>query len=509
MCTLPWCLGGAALPHVDPKDPETHVMGIKKRVCVKPPKPNKIKLRKLRKFVRKVIQKLWVPLESTTDLTVETWLKTTTYTKKRKDHLLRVSENIVDRLDKKNFTVEGFIKDENYEMYKHARGIHARNDSAKVILGPIFKAIENKIFASKYFIKHIPKPKWSTYIKDLLYDPAAVYAASDYTSFESHFTKKIMSCIEFELYDYMTKDLPIYNEFMYIITHYLAGQNHIRYYFYNLILEATRMSGEMNTSLGNGFTNLMLLLFVFEESGYDWQEVCAVVEGDDALARVDPLKPLKVEIFEEVGFTIKIEIFEYLNEASFCGNIFDVEDGIIITNIMKAITKLGWTHSKFKTSKYNKRMGLLRSKALSMLYAYTGCPVLQALACRLIELTKNYRSVAFVENSYDAEEQFVMIEYMKSRKEFGLGLPYIEVPFNTRKLVEKLYNIPVNIQLMLEDTIKDLQLGELFDGNFLMLVPEVWKEYYQIYTVSTSTFGSLAPFDLHLGKEINEIMVNS
>ncbi len=78
------------------------------------------------------------------------------------------------------------------------------------------------------------------------------------------------------------------------------------------------MSGEMNTSLGNGFSNLMFMLYACEIQGI---ECDGIVEGDDGAFALS-LKPgqkFDESIFAEMGLTIKLEKHTDLMSMSFCG----------------------------------------------------------------------------------------------------------------------------------------------------------------------------------------------
>jgi len=506
---LPWCLGGVCLPHVDPGDPQTCFRGVQGRVCTKPPVCSTIRLRKLRRFTLKFCKKYLIPLSPDTDFSIETWLSQTGYPRWRKIQLLEAYEKLrgtyldVDKTRKKNgsgsnYRVDGFTKDEHYADWKPARAIHARVDAAKVLTGPIFKAIENEVFKLKYFIKKVPKADRPAYIKEWMYEPASLYMATDYARFESHFTKDMMDAIEKVMYKYMTAKIPMREMFWFFLDNILCGSNRIVYKFFRLVIEATRMSGEMNTSLGNGFANLILLLYVMVQAGYKLDEIRAIIEGDDGLTRVDKDKLITAAMFFDLGFTIELDIYEFLNEASFCGNIFDVEDLVIITDVLKSVSKLGWTRALYQNASRKKMMGLLRSKALSMLYEYTGCPVLQCLAMRLLTLTEGVRAKNHSENLYEREKYHEMMTDIRRN-----GLPFRLVPIHTRLLVEKLFSISIEIQLAVEAKIEETVLGECFLDELLMMSPVVWLEYYQRYTFNQIDFGFMYPMNYQTGVKFN------
>jgi len=146
---------GAVLPHVDVNDPQTVLMGLLKRLCVKHNLPEHKLLSEFNRFVKKFCKRFLTRLGPDDFLSVEAWLETTNYERWRKDELLALMHKMGNVFTKKSFTIGGFIKDEHYPDWKHARGINARSDEAKLFFGPIFKAIETQVFKLKYFIKKV------------------------------------------------------------------------------------------------------------------------------------------------------------------------------------------------------------------------------------------------------------------------------------------------------------------------------------------------------------------
>jgi hypothetical protein len=67
--------------------------------------------------------------------------------------------------------------------------------------------------------------------------------------------------------------------------------------------------------------------------------------------------------------------------------IFDTESFVVIPEPMKKIVNLGWTHPKFHRASEKLKLQLLRGKAMSLMAESRGCPILQPLALRLLELT--------------------------------------------------------------------------------------------------------------------------
>jgi hypothetical protein len=317
-----------AQPHVNPNNSDTVESGVRKRFLLTPPKPCKIRLAKFKSFVKTWCSENLTPLKTDSDTSVQAWLDKTNYPLGRREELLRVWESRDGYLLPKDSRVKSFVKDETYPEYKHARAINSRSDAFKCAVGPIFRLIEEEVFKHPAFIKKIPVSERPAYMLDRLFRVGAKYMGADYTAFESHFVREILESCEWVLYDYMTSGLPEHSEFMKRVQDIIGGKNICLFRFFSVSTEARRMSGEMNTSLGNGFTNLMLLLFLFSELG---EEVSPVVEGDDSCTSYMNRAPTTKD-FADLGFTIKIQTYDNFEEMSFCGIIFDPHD---LVNVRK------------------------------------------------------------------------------------------------------------------------------------------------------------------------------
>lgn len=465
---------GAALPHVNPKDDALSQGGADKRFGYDPPQHCRAKRRRFSRFVKKWLTRFMTPLTPECDTTLDTWLAQTNYPEWRKQQLREVWEKHGPDADflgkeKQLKICKSFPKDETYGEFKFTRLINARHDWFKCFSGPIFKLIEKQLFAMPWFIKKIPVADRPKYIKDVL-EGCAYAIATDYTSFEALFTRDMMDDCEFQLYKYMTGSLPERGKMDKIINA-LEGKNHCVFKNFKVELKATRMSGEMCTSLGNSFSNLMFMLFIAEENGN--QNVRGVVEGDDGLFTMTGESPTK-EDFEALGLKIKLEVHPDVTTASFCGLVFDPEDCINVTDPMKMLIAMGWTSAKYVGVRSSKMKGLLRSKAMSVAYQYPGCPILGHAARAYMRLTSGI-DTTWVENQMDWWQRERLAQQ-------NGDVPWADPPMNTRLLVEKLYNITVQDQLAIESYLDSLtDLGPLylpFSGQW----PTDWVEYWDAYT---------------------------
>lgn len=454
-------------PHPDMYHTDTARAGVSKRVTAQTPEIDHALMNELRQYVEKWCKNNLTPLPEDTDLSVETWLESTKYSLKRKNQLLQVSKTFRDVMDdKRNVKVKSFIKDENYPEFKHARAINSRTDEFKVSVGPIFKKIEKEVFAHKAFIKKIPVADRPKYIMDLLYRVGAKYPATDYRSFECSFVAEVMENVEFVMYRYMTKNLSCKDWFSNILSSVLAGENICDFKYFTVLVPATRMSGEMCTSLGNGFTNLMVFGFVCEKLGIDWD---GVVEGDDGLFVVNEWK--ETTLFRQLGFTIDMVIHDNIETASFCGIVFDVNDMNNLCDVKEVLANMSWLNAKYARARDSKVKALLRCKALSYAHQYPGCPVVQSMAAYVLRMTRSLdvRNLAFkaCANEYERE---TVAEYL------GKPVPSRQVGFGSRMIVELKYGVTVESQLRLERYFEETNTITPIPESLTWFLPDDWRK---------------------------------
>jgi hypothetical protein len=465
------CLGprvvGATLPHCNHNDQNTIIAGSFKRIASETVQPSRSSpkaerlafkkiMRKLNRFAWKWCKKNLVPLSVFTDFSLENWLSKTSYPKWRQDELREKWLDCKTPMEKRNFIVKCFMKDETYTDFKHARGIFSRSDIFKCLVGPIFKQIEHVVYEHPAFIKHVPVADRPKTIFDRLQKQGATFIATDYTAFESHFTRQIMENLEFVLYKYMTQNTAVYKEFTLIMDTVLAGKNQCFFKHFNMTINATRMSGEMCTSLGNGFSNLMLMLFACEQKGSKCE---GFVEGDDGIFSINGPVPT-TEDFRLLGFNIKLDRHQRLSTASFCGIVFDEVDLVNVTNPLEVLCGFGWSKTTYVGARKTRKDELLRSKSLSLLHQYPGCPIIQSLGQYGMRITKhvNLNRMINKERSLSMWDREQILSAMAAYQE-GKLKP-MPVPINTRMLVETLYGVSVGDQIQIEQYLDSLNKNQ-------------------------------------------------
>jgi hypothetical protein len=480
----------AAMPHVDPTDTATAMAGSLFRFGRHV--PIKKNLRGFKRFVKNWLKKNLTPLDVTSDTSFDAWIAKTPYTESRKNELRRKYKEMgIDNYDLPDrlLKVKSFIKDETYETFKHARGINSRSDEFKCAVGPIFQLISDAVFALPWFIKKIPIHLRPQYIIDRLFKIGATYRTTDYTSYEAHFTPELKRNCEFLLYEHMVQFLPGGMEWLKLVKRSGAETaNHIDFKCFSMEIDGKRMSGEMDTSLANGFANLMLMLYLCEVNRNT--NVIGVIEGDDGLFTVTGTPP-SADLFKDFGLTIKIVDFNELNHASFCGMLFDLDDRTNVSNPIEVLVGFGWTTARYSRSSQRVHNHLLRAKALSLAYQYPACPILSALAYKVCQLTAGYDTEKFLSTQgnhafcqYEMEIIQQSLAHLKTTQYFTknnlLAVPGIK----TRLLVEELYGVTVADQLTIEDHIVGLKtISKLNIPVLNKYLHSDWVEYFDRYTI--------------------------
>jgi len=367
-CAVP----GYAPLCMDTNDPETLQMGLRQRVLRDV--PLHADLTALSAFVYNLVRKY----PKVQPMSFEGWLQSTNYSQSR---MLQLRTSYAELrggppCKRDCHRVKGFGKTESYPCYKHARSIHSRTDHFKVFAGPMIKAIENVVYdfsldgQHSFFIKHVPIPDRPMLI-DSIKHYGMKYYSTDYTAYESHFLPEIMDCLECQLYRWCLSE----EKYVDLLCDSIMGTNKIHSSpGFSFSVDARRMSGEMSTSLGNGFSNMCVIKFICFIHGVPLD---GFVEGDDGVFAT-PLQ-LTAEMFSDLGFTMKhIEEVIEPAQASFCGMLYSPTYDII-KDPRRFFMNFGWTHSCVGAG--TKTMdALLRAKALSTVYEAPQCPIVGALA---------------------------------------------------------------------------------------------------------------------------------
>lgn len=454
---------GGAYPKPNLDHVPSQIRGVSKRVARAVPDGVPSVKKRVKHFVKHWLSKnLATPLGPGDIPSFDAWLEAVDAPAWRKNELKDAKDKVDNMLrplkDRRVIELQCFTKEERYPLYKEFRGIYSRSDYFKVLAGPIFKAIEKIVYSIKtnnsgsvsltdnvmhteVFVKHIPVLKRAEHVLKKLRGVGRKYIATDYTAFESHFTAEIMEMIEFQLYRHLFRALPLESIFLEAILEVLKGSNLCKFRRFWCTLKAGRMSGEMNTSLGNGFANLMIFLFINSELGNT--DIDCVVEGDDLAGCFAGINP-EEKHYETVGFTCKVENIPELCEASFCGLIYDEQEMLSICDPIKVLLNVGWSSKTYVDCSKKKRLRLLKAKLLSIVHQYPGVPILQPFARRMLSLLHPRLKADFrALDKYVYNDIKLLVH--------GDLPPEQPITPRTRFLMSRVFGISIGEQLNLED----------------------------------------------------------
>lgn len=421
--------------------------------------PERKLLREFGGFVKEFLEENLVPI--TAEPNFDEWLSGTHYSAKEKLRLKNVHDELLGAPGAyyKEFMKTEFMNSCNvpYDMnIKSGRMINGISDKFKVFAGRWIKAIEKEVYKLSYFAKHIPVIDRPRVIFEMLGKFGGPFVVTDYTSFESSFSPKLIRKCESQLVKHVLKQFPR-------ISCFLAKQmwsvRHIVARYFEIRVPGIRMSGDLHTSLANGFTNLMLTLFCARKSHVRCD---GFVEGDDGLFYFSGDIDFSYSI--RLGFEIKKEMHATIFDTKFCGLCFS-SNLAAFCDPRYELCKLGWSFSPLRNRNSRTRLGLLKAKALSLLYCCPRCPILTSAALCYLRIAGNVRPV--FEGGYWAsglaDQVLTLSDVVAS--EFRKG-----ITDSDRVEFESMYGIDPNLQRACELWFdRRHSLGAIHDGPVMVL----------------------------------------
>lgn len=480
--SLPWSYKGACELKPDDNDLASIIDGAKHRVGGIVPPIDRRRLRGFKRFVAIWLKKYLNPLSGLTVIDLESWLETTNYSLTRKEQLRNCYTIENEKYVRPDFQkLLSFIKDEFYPEPKAFRTINSRDDYYKCVLGPWIHAVEKEVFKHDEFIKLVPVEERAKAVYDK-YIYGDNISTTDFTAWEASIGPDIMKACEFQLFKHMTQEIPENKEFL-DCYHKLCFQNTLKFNGLVVTLISRRMSGEMSTSIGNGFTNLMLLRYTCFLHGINAR---IYVEGDDGVIFSD--KPIPIQIFTDLGFIVKMETHTDPRRAKFCSLIFD-DNFNLLRDPIHTILRLGWSSQQYINSSHKVLMNLLRLKAISLKCEVPNCPILGPLADRLLFLTREHSGGLrmFMNkmhlNLYERER---LTKAMETKR----WLVPSKVTPEARVLVEEEFGIHVESQLFVERQLAGMELGHYQSPVLDQYIRNDQKTYYDVYSSPSKDYSN-------------------
>jgi hypothetical protein len=254
-----------------------------------------------------------------------------------------------------------------------------------------------------------------------------------------------MKICEMQLYAWMLRNLSDYQEVMLKLSRALLQPQRCTGKVLRFVTDA-RMSGDTCTSLGNGFTNLMIMKFLCHSKG--WRKCTGVVEGDDGIFRVDGPVPTAQE-FGQLGFDVKMEMSDHVGDAGFCHLFFDEVDVANLRDPRPLVAKSGWTMSSLMHGGRKVMESLSKSKALSILCETPCNPISSQLALWVLRATEGV-----VPASIYSDPNWWWKAQVLTNSERCIALALRGPTLRQREFVARMWGVSVESQLRIEHYFK-------------------------------------------------------
>lgn len=435
---------GVAPLYASRKDAETVITGAKKRWAGATGELDGKELKDFKNYHRWWLKHWLTPLPAETDLSLEGWLENTHYSLKRKEELRKAHK---EHLDYKDYYCKSFTKREPWMAIKFARWINARKDAFKCAMGPVIKQIEKRVYQLKWFkLKHIPVDQRGRVMYETFGDSQVV--TSDYHAFEKSFSKDFIMVCERMMFKYMIRNLPNREELMEMFdtAELLPTKCKHRSVWISAI---ARMSGDVWTSLFNGYTNLLLMSYCAYRAR--WKELVGFVEGDDGIFKKDG-EMIDVQRLNKLGFDIDIVDKNNCKEAGFC-QMYTADGVENLVEPAKSVLKMGWTSSARCHGGPEVMKKLARAKALSAICESPRNPITVSYAKYILRATEGYQVFdrALEHSDWWEMQKKINLPACAARSQFP-------PPMASRLLTQKLWGISVSEQIQMEkyfDSLKD------------------------------------------------------
>lgn len=352
------------------------------------------------------------------------------------------------------YEIASFIKREFYPEPKEPRIINARPDPFKAVVAPFIKDIEHGTIYNEHFVKGKTQDEVALRMLGI----ANLYhkiAETDYSSFEGSYVAEFQRVCELELFRFYLQNNPeifeiikfcYYGETKCVLKTSKHMKAHVKF-------EGSRMSGDMWTSLGNGFSNMMLFTFcaklTMESKPLEEQLAMSfdyIVEGDDGFFGMN--FDIDLSIVKELGFKLKLHETSDMNDLSFCSINLSPE-GVPVPDFWRSIEKFGWSFKESIIDHYSDKpnreeLKQIRAIGLSCLARSAGVPILQELGAQLIKLTDHIKTDNRYFDQYEMEKYKLNVVDPETK-------PITDA---TRMYFSKRFGIPVHRQLELEAFIR-------------------------------------------------------
>lgn len=450
-------------------DTEMRVAGNVKRIGADLPYVHESTFNDIGRFVNKVFIPFFYPdVTGFKLMTVGEWLDTRDFDLAKKARFMKYYNEWVEsgrKPKRSDIVVDTHTKLEFYPEAKFYRGIFSRSDRFKAAYGPLVSSIEKIAYKILPFIKNVPVVERAAFINKL-FQNLRVYL-NDCTAFESSSHPSLMRNVLLPIYQHCSNHE--YDEYVSDYIEALCGINKIKCSDYKMLVNGRRMSGEMDTSLGNGLINLVIICYVFWKKGGSLSDLLIIIEGDDSLFHHLGGIEVNSDDFRKLGFNAKLESSAHVSDASFCGLIYHEDDLINIANPMTILMKLGWADARYANYPDRIKLELYKSKITCMIVQYYKTPIIYPYC---LSMYKQLSKSRVKTDNYWDQQVVKQIGTVDVSKEYP-------IPIGTRQKMADSFGIPIHDQIRIEDQLRSLKVGENIPNAYLdnYILP-IYKENF-------------------------------
>lgn len=447
-------------------------IAIRNRVCGKTKyQPNVDYMARLHKFMRRVGKSLTTTGEWTLEQVVQHY-----HGSKRERYRQAAEDYRTYGVSRKDALVKLFVKCEKipYQTTNPAkfnpdpRAIQYRNPVFSVLLATYLKPIEEKVYQLRgNRLNGLPKTrcigkglnqtqratllraKWKGFV-----DPVAL--SLDASRFDQHVSWMHLLC-EHALYLAMNNSPEFAQLLSWQINNEGVTTRGIRY-----STKGKRMSGDMNTALGNCVLMVCMLALYFEDKAFKWD---CLDDGDDILVIVERefVQQLRDELpchFANLGMDLKVEndtdIFEKIEWCQ--SNPVEV-DGVwkFIRNPAKVLSGALVGHKWVQMVSPRSRRALANTIGLCESILNRGVPVLSEFAQAIVRNAATLRQVRT-----DQADQLVYRVRRELNKSWLKKIPVVaaeQISASTRLSFSKAFGVDVETQLSWESYLRNWTFG--------------------------------------------------
>jgi len=235
-------------------------------------------------------------------------------------------------------------------------------------------------------------------------------------------------------------------------------------------VDGTRCSGDAHTSIGNGLINSINTFICFYH--FLIETWTSLHEGDDGIIGVtedvhaDAVEHLNQ--LPQLGFSVKAEIYNQIEDSSFCGRHFYLDSGFRIKDHADILRSLNKFHTSVSNCKAN---ALLLAKAMSYYHTDGYTPLIGPLCHAIIHVMR--QKVSF--SSYKRAQhqlRYTRFATMDVIIDYFSDSPLRDITTEARVSCARRTGITIEMQLELER-----RYLHMIEVNDILVLPRIHQEW--------------------------------